>query len=190
MTDSDSTDAFNAGLPWLRRCLFWGVSAVVVGLLFLGAEPRLSVLKNTDAKDCYYNLLIQGFREGRLNIKKDVPPGLARLANPYDPAANAPYIPEVGDISYYKGKLYLYFGVAPGFVALLAVPCDHRSFSARRLGGANFLRYGLPNWRGFVICDLAAIFSPGSYMGCHARHIHFWPDDCGAGFRMDRHPHL
>jgi tetratricopeptide (TPR) repeat protein len=116
MTNSDATDAPNARLTWLRRGLFCVVCAAVIGMLFIGAEPGLSVLKNSDAKDCYYNLLIQGFRAGQLNLKKDVPPGLARLANPYDPVANRPYIDDVGDMSYYTGKLYLYYGVAPALV--------------------------------------------------------------------------
>ncbi len=44
-----------------------------------------------------------------------MPPGLAQLPDPYDPSAHASY-PEVGDTSYYKGKLYLYFGVTPALV--------------------------------------------------------------------------
>jgi tetratricopeptide (TPR) repeat protein len=49
-------------------------------------------------------------------MKIDVPPGLTELADPYDPTANdlyrqAPY--KFHDLSYYKGELYLYFGVAP-----------------------------------------------------------------------------
>jgi tetratricopeptide (TPR) repeat protein len=65
--------------------------------------------------DDHYNLLVQGFRAGQLNLKKEVPPGLAQLADPYDPSAHASYR-EVGDMSYYKGKLYLYFGVTPAVV--------------------------------------------------------------------------
>ena len=67
----------------------------------------------------YYNLLVQGFRAGQLNLKKEVPPGLAALADPYDPSANSPY--QVLDLSYYKGKFYLYFGVTPA--VLLFWPC-------------------------------------------------------------------
>jgi hypothetical protein len=67
----------------------------------------------------YYNLLVQGFRAGQLSLKKDAPPGLAQLADPYDPTANALYRPEwnpMVDLSYYKGKLYLYFGVTPALI--------------------------------------------------------------------------
>ena len=68
------------------------------------------------AADNYYNLLVQGFRAGQLSLKREVPPGLASLADPYDPAQNGPYrlAPYwLWDMSYYKGKLYLYFGVTP-----------------------------------------------------------------------------
>ncbi len=67
----------------------------------------------------YYNLLVRGFRAGRLSVEKEVPPGFSRLADPYDPAANAPYQGpryRLLDLSYYKGKFYLYFGVTPALI--------------------------------------------------------------------------
>ncbi len=69
--------------------------------------------------DTHYNLLVQGFRDGHLSLKKDLPAGFARLADPYDPDANRPYrgMPyEMNDQSYYKGRLYLYFGVTPALI--------------------------------------------------------------------------
>ena len=72
-----------------------------------------------NAADTYYNLLVQGFRAGHLSLNKDVPSGLKRLADPYDPSANGLYrsIPTgVHDMSYYKGRLYLYFGVTPALI--------------------------------------------------------------------------
>ncbi len=82
-----------------------------------------------------YNLLAQGFRSGQLRLKKEVPPGLTRLADPYNPTANEPYQfgPDgLHDLSYYKGRLYLYFGVTPAlilfwpFVALTGHYLSHR----------------------------------------------------------------
>jgi tetratricopeptide (TPR) repeat protein len=73
------------------------------------------------APDNYYNLLVQGFRVGQLDPKREVPSALAQLADPYDPSAYASYGQEVGDMSYYKGKLYLYFGVTPA--VMLFWPC-------------------------------------------------------------------
>ena len=71
-----------------------------------------------NAADEYYNLLVQGFRAGQLSLKQEVPPGFAQLADPYDPTASAPYQFAYGmlDLSYYKGELYLYWGVAPALL--------------------------------------------------------------------------
>ncbi|HUI06605.1 MAG TPA: tetratricopeptide repeat protein [Verrucomicrobiae bacterium] len=65
---------------------------------------------------------MQGFRAGQLNLKKDVPAGLAQLTDPYDPNANSPYRSVscagggVLDLSYYRGRLYLFFGVTPALI--------------------------------------------------------------------------
>jgi tetratricopeptide (TPR) repeat protein len=148
MTDSNATDAFKVRPRALPPSLFGVVVAAVIGLLLLGAEPGLSVLKNANAKDCYYNLLIQGFRAGQLNIKKEVPPGLAQLANPYDPAANAAYIADEGDMTYYKGKLYLYFGVTPALVLYW----PYVAVTGHYLQDA---------WAGFIFCSIGFLVGAG-----------------------------
>ena len=60
---------------------------------FMRTRPTRALLTSTslNAADTYYNLLVQGFRAGQLSLKKEVPPGLAQLADPYDPTANRPY---------------------------------------------------------------------------------------------------
>lgn len=65
----------------------------------------------------YYNLLVDGFLDGHTSLKYAGDPGIARLANPYDPAQNAPY--RVMDMSYFKGKYYIYFGPTPVLLLLL-----------------------------------------------------------------------
>ena len=97
----------------VRRTIFCVTCVLVIEFLIWGVAPELTALKKADAKDCYYNLLVQGLRAGQLNLKKEPPPRLKQLANPYDPVANVPYTSEVGDLSYYQGKLYLYFGLTP-----------------------------------------------------------------------------
>ncbi len=74
----------------------------------------------SDPADAYYNQLVQGFRKGQLNLKREVPLGLTKLADPYDPMANVSYREEnqLQDTSYYKGKLYLYYGATPAVVLL------------------------------------------------------------------------
>ena len=98
----------------------------VIGVLFSAGFIGLAVSNPTgwahaDPKDEAYNLLVQGFQSGHLHLNKEVPPGLMALPDPYDPAANVqfrhpPY--ELHNLSYYQGKLYLYFGVVPALVLL------------------------------------------------------------------------
>ncbi len=90
---------------------------MVVGTFIWSAEPGFLEFYPGDG---YYNLLVQGFRAGHLNVNRDPAPGLAQLPNPYDPVANAPLVLNDDhlalDMSYYHGKLYLYFGVTPALV--------------------------------------------------------------------------
>jgi hypothetical protein len=53
-----------------------------------------------------YPLQTKGFLNGHLAMAIEPHPGLLTLANPYDPSANAPY--RAHDMSFYKGKYYLY----------------------------------------------------------------------------------
>jgi tetratricopeptide (TPR) repeat protein len=103
------------------RCIVFGlVCALIIGIFAWSAEPGALELISSRAQDAYYNLLVQGFQSGQLNVKREPAPGLAQLPNPYDPAANTPYVWDVQhlayEMSYYKGKLYLYFGVTPALV--------------------------------------------------------------------------
>jgi tetratricopeptide (TPR) repeat protein len=102
------------------HAVFGLVCALVVGIYCWSAEPGFFESASPRAEDSYYNLLVQGFRSGQLNVKREAPPGLAKLANPYDPAANASYVWDMRymsyEMSYYKGKLYLYYGVTPALV--------------------------------------------------------------------------
>lgn len=66
-----------------------------------------------------YNRLADGFLAGRTSFVEEPPSELARLENPYDPAQNAPY-KKYHDITYYRGRYYLYFGPTP--VILLLAP--------------------------------------------------------------------
>ena len=118
MIDSNSDDRraeASGGWPrWMPPAIFVAACAMVIGFYAVTAQPGYLVSSGLNTADAYYNLLVQGFRAGHLSVKKDVPPGLARLPNPYDRTANAPY--GLLDLSYYKGKLYLYFGVTPVLV--------------------------------------------------------------------------
>ena len=87
------------------------VCALVVGFFAWSARPGYLEISLVRAEDSYYNLLVQGFCAGQLNLKTEVPPGLAQLADPYDPGANTQYRGADGhplhNLSYFRGKLYL-----------------------------------------------------------------------------------
>jgi tetratricopeptide (TPR) repeat protein len=99
---------------------------VVIGLYGLIASTAVSELGSPTARDDYYNRLVDGLAAGHTSLDLPVPAWLARLPDPYDPKANAPfqgqrYSPgRIHDLSYYHGRLYLYFSVVPA--ALLFGP--------------------------------------------------------------------
>jgi hypothetical protein len=99
---------------WFERGILASTCALVVGIYAYTARPGFLTSPSLNAADNYYNLLVQGFHAGQLNLKEEAPPGLAQLADPYDPTANSLY--PLLDLSYYKGKLYLYFGATPAVV--------------------------------------------------------------------------
>ena len=107
-------------IRWMRHVVFGMVCALVIGIFAWSAESGYFELTSPRAADSYYNLLVQGFRAGQLNLKREAPPGLAKLADPYDPTLNASYVwdshSQTYEMSYYRGKLYLYFGVTPALV--------------------------------------------------------------------------
>jgi hypothetical protein len=94
------------------------VCALVVAVYVYMARSGAWESVGRNAADDYYNLLVQGFRAGQLSLKKEVPAGLMQLADPYDPSANASFqfTHAMLDLSYYKGRLYLYWGVAPALI--------------------------------------------------------------------------
>jgi tetratricopeptide (TPR) repeat protein len=101
------------------RLLLGVVGAVILAFYAWTARPTVRQMYDiSDPADAYYNLLVQGFRSGQLNLKQEAPPGLAQLADPYDPATNTAFREgsHLHDLSYYNGKIYLYYGVTPALV--------------------------------------------------------------------------
>jgi tetratricopeptide (TPR) repeat protein len=110
-SDGREAKAPRARRSWMQRGILATVCALVIGIYAYTAHSGFLTSSSPNAADDYYNLLVQGFRAGQLSLKKEVPPGLAQLADPYDPPAHSRY--GALDLSYYNGKLYLYFGVTP-----------------------------------------------------------------------------
>ena len=120
MTKTQSARIFGGGaarVPWV---VLGTVCALVIGYFAWSARPGWLGMRTARAEDAYYNLMVRGFRAGQLDLKTEVPAGLAQLADPYDPIALLDYLLADGhpllDLSYYHGKLYLYFGVTPALL--------------------------------------------------------------------------
>ncbi|MFN8411785.1 MAG: hypothetical protein U0Z26_05310 [Anaerolineales bacterium] len=70
----------------------------------------------------YYASLAQGFRYGNLFIPTKPDPLLAELKDPYDPSNWRGKVEVPMDISYYKGRYYLYWGAAPAVLLYMIQP--------------------------------------------------------------------
>lgn len=76
------------------------------------ADPGHLYLPRLDTDSSYYyNLLIKGFRSGHLSLAATPPAELVNAKDPYDTATAVRF--GMADVSYFKGRYYLYFGVAP-----------------------------------------------------------------------------
>ncbi|MGA3267169.1 MAG: tetratricopeptide repeat protein [Verrucomicrobiota bacterium] len=91
--------------------VFFLVCGLVIAFFAWAAQPSFRSLDHPRPQDSFYNLLVQGFCAGQLNLKTPVPPQLVQLADPF--ATNAVYPGDVYGMSYYKEKLYIYWGVTP-----------------------------------------------------------------------------
>jgi tetratricopeptide (TPR) repeat protein len=128
------------------RLLSAALLVVAAIYLFLGGMGDTD-RGNAVAGDAPYNLLSRGLLSGHLYLAKEAPAFLATLGNPYDPAANAaardPYGYHLSDLSYYRGRMYMYFGVAPAL--LVFIPWH-------LLTG-----HWLPQWMGVVLLCMAGL---------------------------------
>jgi hypothetical protein len=99
---------------WIWTAIILAVAAWFYGWTATSAgSPLTSALQIDDL----YNRLADGFLAGHLGFAELPPPELANLADPYDPAQNAPF-QRFHDVSYYEGRYYLYFGPVPAVVLL------------------------------------------------------------------------
>ncbi len=154
--------------------------------------------------DSYYNLLVQGFRDGQLNLKTDVPPGLIELSDPYDPTANDLYQNiqyRLRDLSYYNGKLYAYFGVTPAFVLYWPFVALTGKYALDRFAVMLFCGVGIlasvgllrAIWRRYfaevsagvvVACALALALATGVVTMLPRSEVHEVATSCGYMFTM------
>ena len=101
-----------------ERVLIVALCAAVGWFYFWTARSNGDRWKFGREQKDYYNLLIDGYLDGQLHMKVEVPPELLQLKDPYDPTLRPPDL-GLHDASFYKGKYYVYFGVAPVVVLML-----------------------------------------------------------------------
>lgn len=65
----------------------------------------------------YFDLQANAFQAGQVALLETPPAELSQLVNPYDWRSRAS-IPHIWDVSYFKGKYYLYWGPVPALIAL------------------------------------------------------------------------
>ena len=92
------------------------LAAAVVAFYFwiVGGDERIEW---RGAKRDYYSLLVHSLLRGETALDVPVAPQLAKLANPYDPAQNRGL--GTHDLSYYRGRYYLYCGITPALLLLI-----------------------------------------------------------------------
>ena len=76
-------------------------------------------LGGTSSNNIYYQQL-DAYIKGQLALDVDVDPGLAALANPYDPYARAG-LTALWDHAFYNGQYYCYYGHAPIYLVMLPI---------------------------------------------------------------------
>jgi hypothetical protein len=105
--------AFGGKTCWAHCAGLGIVCVLIIGFFAWSAKSGVKELIGSQPADSYYNLLVQGFQAGQLNVKREAPPGLAQLADPYDMEAGRPYRfiegSPIFDMSYYMGMFYIYF---------------------------------------------------------------------------------
>ena len=104
-----------------RRYALAACVVVVLGVyLHCASSYQKSLDPAPDRRD-FQNLIADAFLHGQTNLTIPTPKLLLKLKNPYDPKFNQPAQDQgLHDLSYYKGKLYVYFGPAPA--VLLFIP--------------------------------------------------------------------
>jgi len=152
--------------PWEGIGLVLIAGTIIWAYAFLSSRSLLSLV-HTEKKVSgeYYHYLVEGFLHGQLSMRVKPPPALVALPNPYDFEARL-RIGELGlhDVSYYKGRYYLYFGPTPAIVLFLPF---------RVLTGVQFST----DFSSVLFCGGGYLFSLGLFLGFRRRYF----PACGTG---------
>jgi tetratricopeptide (TPR) repeat protein len=136
--------------------------AVVLGVYGASARLGTAVFGNDDPKEAVYNRMIEGFSDGHLYLRREVPAGFAALPDPYDPAQNAAYRTppdSLYDLSYYRGKLYAYFGPAPALLAFWPYHLATGRYLSNKASAVAFCSAGFLALA-WLLCDIRRRYAP------------------------------
>jgi len=172
----------------LRKSVLLGLFAAAVWF-YMWAPASFPMRWVTPDAPGYYAELTDAWLDGHLHLARQPDPRLVALADPYDPAQNAPF--RVNDLSYFAGRYHLYHGVTPVLVLLAPfrlltglhltdpaaalVFCSVGAWFGLLLLG-DIRRRAAPQASVFVLagCALAALFGNGAYLvlrGSSVNHV-------------------
>ncbi len=100
-----------------RFCLAAGVLILAVLAIYVWCVS-VGLWTSWPRSTNYYDLLGRAFSHGHIALEVDPDPALLKLADPYNPD-NRWTIPVLWDMSFFKGKYYLYWGPAPALLIAL-----------------------------------------------------------------------
>lgn len=115
MTSTNAAVSLRRGVDRGPLALAWAL--VIAFYSWTAVSDNVSWRFGSEQKD-YYNLLIDGFLDGQLSLKAEVPRELLSVGDPYDPVQRPSGV-GLHDASLYRGKYYIYYGVAPAVTLLL-----------------------------------------------------------------------
>jgi hypothetical protein len=169
------------GTRWGQYAVLAVVCVLVIGFYAWNAKSGKLELTGMGARDSYYNLQVQGFRDGHLSVKREAPPELAQFVN------DEVWLDDHGlhDLSYYKGKLYLYFGVTPALVLFWPYTALTGHYLSHKDATVFFFLGGFSGRGRAAVVGVAALFQGKRCLGGGGRDAgsrtgQFRADDFGA----------
>lgn len=94
-----------------------GAVLVAIGCFYFWAPDSFHEHAIADKPEGFYNELADAFRAGQVSLQRQPDPRLIALKDPYDPSANAAF--RVNDLSYFRGRYFIYMGPAPALTLFL-----------------------------------------------------------------------
>ncbi|HEY1495356.1 MAG TPA: hypothetical protein VGF49_12480 [Candidatus Solibacter sp.] len=95
----------------MRKPAWCALSACILLFYFWTATSSYQPFHPRDTSREFYNQLTDSLTQGKVYLAALPSPQLLALRDPYDPAANERF--RLHDASLYRGRYYLYFGIAP-----------------------------------------------------------------------------